>query len=367
MTSTSATFEFTSTESGSTFACSLDSAAYQSCTSPQSYSGLSAATHPFSVRATDRRATPIHASDAELDSLPTCRYRGDVPAGGRCARVGVESHQKLGLSTTLRADGGADPDVGELPAVHRDRRVGSGDQREAAAAHHQQPRQGKRQRPSGVPRGTGWSETGITWRNRPTAQPRRLRTRAAHRGEHVAGVQRHRRGHHRQRHLCLRGRLHLRRRNRHLLARSSPLPTRADRHQRIAARRRPETTTPADGQRPMGGHWHRGPRPAALAADPFSPNVAPRVDQEVAPTLGRRTELGGRDVKRAANAARGRKRLRLSPAAGDDTADGGNGQPSVPGSVARRTPASPAPPPAERSSPAGRIPRPAETNFGSKP
>jgi Bacterial TSP3 repeat/Right handed beta helix region len=52
-TSTSADFGFASSESGSTFQCSLDSGAWSACTSPRSYSGLAVGSHAFAVKATD--------------------------------------------------------------------------------------------------------------------------------------------------------------------------------------------------------------------------------------------------------------------------------------------------------------------------
>jgi hypothetical protein len=53
-TDTSASFEFSSTEAGSSFECKLDAGGYGSCTSPKSYSGRSIGDHIFSVRATDK-------------------------------------------------------------------------------------------------------------------------------------------------------------------------------------------------------------------------------------------------------------------------------------------------------------------------
>jgi len=54
VTSPSATFEFTSSEAGSTFECGLDGSTYTSCSSPHLLSDLGPGVHTFRVRATDR-------------------------------------------------------------------------------------------------------------------------------------------------------------------------------------------------------------------------------------------------------------------------------------------------------------------------
>lgn len=80
---TTATFSFTSTDAPSTFECALDGAAFSSCSSPRSFTGLTDGSHTFATRATDpdgnTDATPAQATwnidtvapDTTIDTGPT--------------------------------------------------------------------------------------------------------------------------------------------------------------------------------------------------------------------------------------------------------------------------------------------------------
>jgi hypothetical protein len=107
VTSASATFEFSSTENGSTFECRLDAGAFDACTSPKAYSGLATGQHTFDVRATDAAgntdATPATRTWT-IDGAPT----GGIVRGSFTTAVNATAATSLRLA---RPDGVVAGDV----------------------------------------------------------------------------------------------------------------------------------------------------------------------------------------------------------------------------------------------------------------
>ena len=81
---TTATFAFSSTETGSTFGCTLDGGFVTACTSPKTYSGLAEGSHAFTVRATDPAGNPDPTADIRAWTV-------DVQGGTTFLNDGFES------------------------------------------------------------------------------------------------------------------------------------------------------------------------------------------------------------------------------------------------------------------------------------
>lgn len=110
-TSTSASFSFTSSEANSTFQCSLDGAARAACTSPQTYSGLSIASHSFSVWATDATGNTDGTAATQTWSVTS----GDTGGGGSAiVRQSVSQAVNTTATTTLRIPKPANVAQGDL-------------------------------------------------------------------------------------------------------------------------------------------------------------------------------------------------------------------------------------------------------------
>lgn len=89
VSSGSASFSFTSTESGSTFECRLDAGDWGACSAPNAYSGLADGSHTFEVRATDASGnadgSPAARSWTVSVSPPTGGARYLSPSGSDSA------------------------------------------------------------------------------------------------------------------------------------------------------------------------------------------------------------------------------------------------------------------------------------------
>ncbi len=106
-TTTSASFAFTSSKADSTFECSLDGAAFTSCTSPQSYTDLSEGSHTFQVRATDASGNtdPTPASESWTVQAPADTTAPTIsitsPADGASYQQGASIYASYSCSDSV--------------------------------------------------------------------------------------------------------------------------------------------------------------------------------------------------------------------------------------------------------------------------
>jgi hypothetical protein len=96
-----AAFGFGASESGSTFACSLDGAPYAACTAPARYGGLADGTHSFSVRASDTLGNVEQSPAAQSWRIDRAAPRGSLRPKRRQT---LRSALVRGISETVSCD-----------------------------------------------------------------------------------------------------------------------------------------------------------------------------------------------------------------------------------------------------------------------
>jgi hypothetical protein len=106
--SSTATFEFTSSESPSSFECSLDGAAFANCSSPTSYTGLGAGAHSFGVRATDGAGNTDPTPAQRSWTVIACTITGTEGADRLTGTAGDDVVCALGGNDEIDAAGGDD-------------------------------------------------------------------------------------------------------------------------------------------------------------------------------------------------------------------------------------------------------------------
>jgi large repetitive protein len=110
--SVNATFEFTSSDAGVTFECSLDSPSFAICSSPKSYPGLAEGSHTFRVRAKDLTGnvdqTPATYSwTVDVTSPETSIVSGPPnPANSLNATISISTNES-GAGLECKLDGGS--------------------------------------------------------------------------------------------------------------------------------------------------------------------------------------------------------------------------------------------------------------------
>jgi len=107
---TDARFSFTG-QTGTTFECRIDGAAWSGCSSPASYTGLAEGTHSFDVRAADaagNRSTPAGRTWVIDTTAPSAPIITSGPSGATASSsASLSFGGEFGASFECRLDGGA--------------------------------------------------------------------------------------------------------------------------------------------------------------------------------------------------------------------------------------------------------------------
>ncbi len=159
---TDADFAFSANTSGATFECRLDGAAWESCTSPQSYGGLDDSSHTFDVRA---------SKDGETDQTPASRTWTVDSALPLVVTPAADAGVRQAAPTTNDGDGPRlDADSSPLKESYLRFTVDGVPQGEdvLSATLRLYATNGSGNGPEIHDSGTAWSEGAVTWDTKPS-------------------------------------------------------------------------------------------------------------------------------------------------------------------------------------------------------
>ena len=114
--STSAEFGFESSESDSTFACSLDGGAYRTCTSPQRYDDLSDGDHTFLVRSIDANGSADPSPAKRSWTVDTMRPQAPTVELATRSDTGRSKVDRVTADRTPTIEGATEP--GALVSIY---------------------------------------------------------------------------------------------------------------------------------------------------------------------------------------------------------------------------------------------------------
>ncbi len=169
-----ATFTFASTETGSTFECSLDGAGFASCSTPVSYT-VSVGSHTFQVRARDAagnldQSPASHAWTVEAPPPGSCTSGGTVTLGASADSwvLASSSTSNYGSDSVLKVDSKSGGNARALvrfalPAIPSGCQVVDADLRLYAGSY----KTGRTIQAYSLT--ASWTESGVTWSNQPAA------------------------------------------------------------------------------------------------------------------------------------------------------------------------------------------------------
>jgi hypothetical protein len=170
-TETTATFRFSATETGSTFACSLDTAPFAPCTSPTTYTGLTQGSHQFRVQATDRAGNtdPTPAAHSWTVAAPSACPSTTTALAAADAWIDQNSPtNNKGTDSILKVQSkGPADNFRALVRFTLPTGVPQGCVVESATLRLYAPTARTGRTLQALPLASPWSENGVTWNNQP--------------------------------------------------------------------------------------------------------------------------------------------------------------------------------------------------------